>query len=97
MLSPKANARVHHEVVLLHQFVCFRDKSVFYWKQKGFFAGSPVNTSNTFLYNALDLLEHVGVFFIDPVGQVATVIQDLIGWKGGQKRRATDKPTTAIM
>lgn len=51
-------------------------------------AASPVNASNTFLYNALDLLEHVGVFFIDPVGQVAAVIQDLMGWKGGQKGKA---------
>lgn len=38
----------------------------------------PVNTSNALLYDALDLLKHVGVFFIDPVSQVATVIQDLI-------------------
>lgn len=56
-----------------------------------------MNTSNTFLYNALDLLEHVGVFFIDPVGQVTTVIQDLIRWKGGQKGRAAEEPTAAIM
>lgn len=72
-------SRAPHEGVLLHQFVCFSDRTGFYLKQKGFFAASPVNTSHTFLYNALDLLEHVGVFFIDPVGQVATVIQDLIG------------------
>lgn len=39
----------------------------------------PVHTGDTLLYNALDLLEHVGVFFIDPVSQVATVIQDLDG------------------
>lgn len=70
---------------------------VFIGSKRDFFTGSPVNTSNTFLYNALDLLEHVGVFFIDPVGQVATIIQDLIGWKGGQKGRATEKPTPAIL
>lgn len=55
-----------------------------------------MNPSNTFLYNALDLLEHVGVFFIDPVRQVATVIQDLIEWKGGQKGRAKEKTAGAI-
>lgn len=37
----------------------------------------PVYSSNTLLHYALDLLEHVGVFFIDPVSQVSTVIQDL--------------------
>lgn len=47
-----------------------------------------MNTSNTFLDDALDLLEHVGVFFIDPVGQVAAVIQDLIG----AERRSGRKP-----
>lgn len=83
--------------MLLHQFVRFRDRTGCYLKQQEFLAASPVNPSNTFLYNALDLLEHVGVFFIDPVGQVAAVIQDLIGWTGGQKGRATEKPTAAIM
>lgn len=39
---------------------------------------SPVHPGDTFLYYALDLLEHVGVFFIDPVSQVTTVIQDLM-------------------
>lgn len=39
---------------------------------------SPVHAGNTFLYYALDLLEHVGVFFIDPVSQVTTIIQDLM-------------------
>lgn len=38
-----------------------------------------MHAGNTFLYDALDLLEHVGVFFIDPVSQVTTVIQDLMG------------------
>lgn len=50
-----------------------------------------MNTSNTFLYDALDLLEHVGVLFIDPVGQVAAVVQDLSEWKGGQKRKSHGK------
>lgn len=50
-----------------------------------------MNASNTFLYNALDFLEHVGVFLVDPVGQVAAIIQDLIGWKRGQIRRGTQK------
>lgn len=58
----------------------------FIWRKWDFwFAASPVNTSNTFLYDALDLLEHVGVLFIDPVGQVAAIVQDLIEWKGGQE------------
>lgn len=39
---------------------------------------SPVHPGDAFLYDALDLLEHVGVFFIDPVSQVTTVIQDLM-------------------
>lgn len=70
---------------------------VFIWSKRDFFfAASPVNTSNTFLYNALDLLEHVGVFFVDPVGQVATIIQDLIGWKRGQKGWGTEKSTAAF-
>lgn len=38
-----------------------------------------MNASDTFLYDALDLLEHVGIFLIDPMCQVTTVIQDLIG------------------
>lgn len=37
----------------------------------------PVDTSNTLLYDALDLLEHVGVLFINPVRQISTVIKDL--------------------
>lgn len=37
----------------------------------------PVHTSNALLYYALDLLEHAGIFFINPVSQVTTVIQDL--------------------
>ena len=40
-------------------------------------------TGDTFLYDAFDLLEHVGVFFIDPVSQVTTVIQDLMDSQGG--------------
>lgn len=37
----------------------------------------PVHAGHTLLHDALDLLEHVGVFFIDPVSQISTVIQDL--------------------
>lgn len=37
----------------------------------------PMHTSDTLLHDALDLLEHVGIFFIDPVSQVSTIIQDL--------------------
>lgn len=37
----------------------------------------PVNSSDALLHDAFDLLEHVGVFLIDPVGQVSAVIQDL--------------------
>lgn len=37
----------------------------------------PVNPGDTLLHNALDLLEHIGVLFVDPVSQVSTVIQDL--------------------
>lgn len=37
-----------------------------------------MHPGDAFLYDALDLLEHVGVFFIDPVSQVTTVIQDLM-------------------
>lgn len=52
----------------------------FIWNNGIFSEGaSPVNTSDTFLYDALDLLEHVGIFLIDPMCQVTTVIQDLIG------------------
>lgn len=69
---------------------------VFTWSQRDF-AASPVNTSNTFLYNALDFLEHVGVFFVDPVGQVATIIQDLIGWeKRSERTRHAKSPRQPI-
>jgi hypothetical protein len=37
----------------------------------------PVYSSDALLHDAFDLLEHVGVFLIDPVGQVSAVIQDL--------------------
>lgn len=37
----------------------------------------PVHTSNTLLHDALDLLKHVGIFFINPVSQVSTIVQDL--------------------
>lgn len=37
----------------------------------------PVHTGDTLLYDTLDLLEHVWVFFIDPVSQVSAVIQNL--------------------
>lgn len=36
-----------------------------------------MHTGDTLLYDALDLLEHVGVFFIDPVSQISSVIQNL--------------------
>ena len=36
-----------------------------------------MHSGDTLLYDALNLLEHVGVFFIDPVSQVSAVIQDL--------------------
>lgn len=83
----KARTHTRHEGELEHQRAsvsetqlgCIWRKWDFFW-----FAASPVNTSNTFLYDALDLLEHVGVLFIDPVGQVAAVVQDLSG-KGGQE------------
>lgn len=39
---------------------------------------SPVHAGNAFLNDALYLFEHVGVFLINPVGQVAAVIQDLV-------------------
>lgn len=39
---------------------------------------SPVHAGNTFLNDAFYLFEHVGVFLINPVGQVAAVIQDLV-------------------
>jgi hypothetical protein len=38
---------------------------------------TPVNPGHTLLYDALDLLEHVGVLLVDPVGQVPSVVQDL--------------------
>lgn len=38
-----------------------------------------MHAGNTFLNDALDLLEHVGVFLINPVGEVAAIIQDLKG------------------
>ena len=38
-----------------------------------------MHTSDTLLYDAFDLLEHVGILFINPVSQVSAVIQDLIG------------------
>lgn len=37
-----------------------------------------MHTGHTFLHDAFDLLEHVGVFFINPVSQITTIIQDLI-------------------
>jgi len=37
----------------------------------------PVHTSHTLLHNPSDLLEYVGVFLINPMGQVPAVIQDL--------------------
>lgn len=36
-----------------------------------------MHAGDTLLHDALDLLEHVGVFLIDPVSQISTVIQDL--------------------
>ena len=36
-----------------------------------------MNSSNTFLHDAFDLLEQTRVLLIDPVGQVSSVIQDL--------------------
>lgn len=36
-----------------------------------------MHTGDTLLYDTLDLLEHVWVFFIDPVSQVSAVIQNL--------------------
>lgn len=46
-------------------------------KNTGLLRVPPVHTGDALLYDALDLLEHVWVFFIDPVSQVSTVIQDL--------------------
>ena len=37
----------------------------------------PVNPGDTFLYNAPNLLEHIGVFLIHPVGQIPSIIQYL--------------------
>lgn len=39
----------------------------------------PVHAGHALLHDALDLLEHVGVFLVNPVREVASVIQDLQG------------------
>lgn len=51
---------------------------------------SPVNPSDTLLYDAPDLLEYIWVFLVHPVCQVTSIIKDLTGkkdangWKGEQ-------------
>lgn len=42
----------------------------------------PVHTSHALLHNPSDLLEYVGVFLINPMGQVPTVVQDLENRQG---------------
>lgn len=37
----------------------------------------PVDPGDTLLHNALGLLKHIWVFFINPVGKIPTIIQDL--------------------
>lgn len=37
----------------------------------------PVDTSHALLHYPLDLLKHVGVFLVNPVGEISSVIQDL--------------------
>lgn len=49
-----------------------------------------MHAGNTFLDDALDLLEHVGVFLIDPVGEVPSIVQDLKG--RGVKLKAIQLP-----
>lgn len=36
-----------------------------------------MDPGDALLHNALDLLEHVGVFLVDPVGEISPIIQDL--------------------
>lgn len=50
-----------------------------------------MHAGNTLLYDAFDLLEHVGVFFIDPVSKVSTVIQDLTDNPGRRRARLKRK------
>lgn len=37
----------------------------------------PVHASHALLYDTSDLLEHIGVLLINPMGQISTIIQDL--------------------
>lgn len=41
-----------------------------------------MDASNTLLYNPLDLFKHVGIFLVDPVCEIPTIIQDLQQDKG---------------
>lgn len=45
-------------------------------------SNSPVNPSDTLLYDAPDLLEYIWVFLVHPVCQVPSIIKDLTGKKG---------------
>lgn len=53
-------------------------------------SNSPVNSSDTLLYDAPDLLEYIWVFLVHPVCQVPSIIKDLTskkdanGWKWEQ-------------
>lgn len=37
----------------------------------------PVHSSDTLLYDPLDLLEHVGIFLVDPMSEISSIIQNL--------------------
>lgn len=51
-----------------------------------------MDSSDALLDDAFNLFEHVGIFFINPVSQVSTVIQDLAEkTKQKNKNKRTEK------
>lgn len=56
-----------------------------------------MDSSDALLDDAFNLFEHVGIFFINPVSQVSTVIQDLAEkTKQKNKNKRTEKKPKSL-